>query len=102
MSRFRFTNKMFLNDTVNSHVAAEMANAALDEHLKGLVRVYSQGQSIYWSDKAAHADTHQAYLFDLKEIKPDKCLHSSLRTRHDGKFDCADCGKVLEYRLVEV
>lgn len=104
MSRFRFTPKMFSNPSVLfCHEIADIANAALDEHLRECKKVYKLDSGIFvWYENLVDEATHSAILFDLEEIKPTQCLHSSLRTRHDGKLDCADCGKVLEYRLVEI
>lgn len=103
MSKFRFTPKMF--DTGSNLVNeeyAQAANAALDEHLKGLQRVYHSryGQ---WHEFGVTADfTRSAYLFDIEELKPKECEHVALNVRGDLKYVCNDCGKVLDYRLVEV
>lgn len=105
MSKFKFTNKMFLNDAVNSHVAAKMANAALDEYLLTLKRVYGvtfERDDLSLSFEKDEADTHTALLWDLEEIKPEPCKHEVLHARWDDKIDCKQCGKILVYRLVEV
>lgn len=108
MSRFRFTPEMFsMGGALDNDDAAIQANAALDEYLKGLVRVYGDKDNpdsmfVFADGYPCEDDTHTALLFNVEELKTKKCLHSSLRTRHDGKLDCAECGKVLEYKLVEV
>lgn len=105
MSRFRFRPEMFDVLAFNGAAAAQ-ANAALDEHLKGLVKVYgiplSNHCSTGFHEIKSKDDTHTALLWDLEELKPKECEHNALRQCGDGRMNCNDCGKVLEYRLVEV
>lgn len=104
MSKFRFTADIFNTGyPAQDQICADAANAALDKHLRECKKVYKLDSGIFvWYENLVDEATHSAILFDLEEIKPTQCLHSSLRTRHDGKLDCNDCGKALEYRLVEV
>ena len=102
MNKFRFTPEMFrFSEKIISHQASRDANDALDEHLKTLKMVYSHHS--YWHEQAAHADTHTAFLFDVKEIKP-KCEHEYIKYSQY-KLDegcCTDCGARLIRKWREV
>ena len=108
--KFRFTHFMFSSlpitrerDIMLPSKAADCANAALDEHLKLLPRVYGNTRQLDVVPAPTASDTHAALLWDLEELKPKECEHVALsQYGHKGKFSCNDCGKVLEYRLVEV
>lgn len=103
--KFRFDADLFcLGDTGTDVCAARQANAALDEHLKTLKRVYNLDNGCaVWYEDYIDGVKYSAYLFDVEELKPKECEHVALsQYGHKGKFSCSDCGKVLEYRLVEV
>lgn len=101
--KFRFTRDMFALATDQScEYAAAFANAALDEHLKGLERVYRLGDGSWRCYGFSNQFDKSALLFDVEELKPKECEHVALSRRHDGLMHCNDCGKNLEYRLVEV
>lgn len=104
MSRFRFDLNMFsMGGALDNDEAARQANAALDEHLKGLKRVYNLDNGCaVWYEDYIDGVKYSAYLFDVEELKPKECKHVALSRRHDGLMHCNDCGKNLEYRLVEV
>ena len=102
--KFRFTPEMFRSlDSLANNTSAIEANAALDEHLKGLVKVHSEIDQKTWTVFNGYCTTHTAVLFDIEELKPKECEHVALsQYGHKGKFSCNDCGKILEYKLVEV
>jgi hypothetical protein len=73
-----FADLPLFNSLGSPTVAADLANAALDEYLETCSKIYGlrddEGDWIFGPD-IAEGDTHQACVFDLEEIKPKKCEH---------------------------
>jgi hypothetical protein len=107
MSRFRFKAGDFKEKWSLGQIAIE-ANKILDEHLNGLTRVYGcrpiGEESFYFNYKRIAIDTHTALLWDLEEIKPEKCSHDTIKFTQNKSDEgiCQDCGARLVRKWQEV
>lgn len=114
-TRFRFKPEMFvfspsiLIDTKASFLAADQANAALDEYLKTCPRVYGSRYDIgFCMDEVKECfDQHEAILFDLREIEKPECEHEptiadKLGISGTAYPTCRKCGAKLKATWSEV
>lgn len=105
MGKFRFKPEMFPGwNPKHLQAIAYQANAALDEHLKGLMRVYTlDSYTSVWYETLAADYKCTALLFDVEELNPKMCEHTNIKQyKNTEQFKCQDCGKNLVAKLVEV